>query len=91
MAWFSAVPPSYRMPGLALLTSIAVHAVVLVGIPKRISAIDEKSEAIYSATLEAALAPAAVVAPAPVAQPPAPRPRSARWRKTLAGKPPKNR
>ena len=78
MAWFSAVPTSYRMPGLALLVSIAVHAVVLVGIAKRIGAIDETTEAIYSATLDAALAPATVVEPAPVAQPPAPRPRPRR-------------
>ena len=77
MAWFSAVPTSYRMPGLALLVSIAVHAVVLVGIPKRIGAIDETTEAIYSATLDAALAPATVVEPAPVAKAPAPRPRRA--------------
>ena len=76
MAWWSAVPTSYRIPALALLTSIAVHAVVLVGMPKRIAAIDEQGAAIYSATLEAAVVPAAAVAPVAAPAPP-PRPRRA--------------
>ena len=79
MAWWSAVPTSQRLPAAALAVSALVHTVVLVGIPKRIPAIDEQTAAVYSATLEAAVVPATTVAPAPVAQPsPPPRPRRAR-------------
>ena len=78
MAWWSAVPTSQRLPAAAFAISALVHAVVLVGIPKRIPAIDEPAAAVYSATLEAAVVPAAVVEPAPVAKPtPPPRPRRA--------------
>ena len=78
MAWWSAVPTSYRLPALALAISAAVHAGVLLGIPKRIRALDDQAAAIYSATLEAAIAPSLVAAPTPVAAPaPAPRPRRA--------------
>ena len=69
----------YRLPFLAVLVSSAVHAIVFVGMPRRIDAIDEKSAAIYSATLdpaaiEAAPAPSPVAAPAPVKRPPRKRP-----------------
>lgn len=60
----------YRLPLLAVLVSTAVHAIVLVGMPKRIDAIDEKSAAIYSATLDpAATTEIAPRAAAPVAKP----------------------
>ena len=39
----------YRLPLLAVLVSTAVHAIVFVGMPRRIDAIDEKAAAVYSA------------------------------------------
>jgi len=59
----------YRVPLLAVLVSTAVHAIVFVGIPERIDAIDGKSEAVYSATLDPAtteVAPASPTHAAPV-------------------------
>jgi hypothetical protein len=76
MAWFSPVPVSFRLPGLALLVSITVHAVVLVGMPPRIAALEEPAAAFYSATLEARVA-AAPPTPVPVAAA-TPRPRPPR-------------
>ena len=68
----------YRLPLLALALSAVLHAAVMVGMPKRVDAIDEGPLASYAATLD----PAAIVAepaPAPVAAPaPAPRPRPPR-------------
>ena len=62
----------YRMLGLAVLASAALHAAVMVGMPRRLDAIDEAVEPAYSATLDVA----PVVAPAPAPPPrPAPRPR----------------
>ena len=60
----------YRLLGLAVLVSAALHAAVMVGMPQRIDAIDDSAGAVYAATLEAV--PAAMPAPAPR---PAPRPR----------------
>jgi hypothetical protein len=42
----------YRLPFLAVLVSTAVHAILFVGIPQRIEAIDDKAASIYSATLD---------------------------------------
>jgi hypothetical protein len=72
----------YRLALLAVALSAAVHAAILVGMPRRIAAIDEATAIEYSATLD----PAAIIAaPPPVAapQPAAPRPR-APARKRLA-------
>lgn len=67
----------YRPVLIAVALSAAVHAAVLIGMPRRIAAIDEATAVEYSATLEPAAV--AVVAPAPQATPPpvAPRPRAA--------------
>jgi hypothetical protein len=78
----------YRLPLLAVLVSTAVHAIVFVGIPQRIDAIDEKPAAVYSATLDPA---ATEVAPAPSADAaPLPKPavRKARPRKPRPPPPP---
>ena len=78
----------YRLPFLAVLVSTAVHAIVFVGIPKRIEAIDEKSAAVYSATLDAAAATVSD-APPPAAAPAAkPAVRKARPRKPQPPPPP---
>jgi hypothetical protein len=54
MATAAELARRYRLPLVAVLVSTAVHAIVVVGMPKRIDAIDEKSAAIYSATLDPA-------------------------------------
>ena len=65
----------YRLLGVAILVSAALHAAVMTGMPRRIATIDEDLPPVYQATLHAA--PAAV--PMPAAPPPrrAPRPRPA--------------
>ncbi|HET7730489.1 MAG TPA: DUF3108 domain-containing protein [Usitatibacter sp.] len=73
----------YRVVGLAVAVSALVHAVVMVGMPRRIDAIDDRAAAVYAATLEgaaASLSPEATPAPAPAAPRPArpPRPKKAR-------------
>jgi hypothetical protein len=70
----------YRIVLLAVLLSAALHAAVMVGMPPRIEAIDDRAMATYSATLDAAsaaLEPQAAAVPAPT---PAPPPRPARAR-----------
>jgi hypothetical protein len=80
----------YRMPFLAVLVSTAVHAALLVGMPRRIEAIDPKAAPLYSATLDPAVLeaapapPPAVKAPAP----PAPAARKPRPRKPPPPAPP---
>src|SRR4051812_13483174 len=64
----------YRLVGAAVLASFALHAAVMVGMPKRLGAVDERTEAIYSATLDAlatpaTLAPASAPAATPTARP----------------------
>ena len=74
----------FRIPLAALAVSAILHAAVMVGMPKRLDAIDDRTEAIYSATLDAATVPAeptpdATPAPAPAPRPvakPRPRPRA---------------
>src|SRR5438874_1217192 len=61
----------YRLVGIAIAISAAVHATVFVGMPARLDAIDERVDAIYSATLDASLPATAEPAPARIA--PAPR------------------
>lgn len=69
----------YRLLGLAVLVSAFVHAAVMVGMPRRIAAIEEGKVALYEATLDPAAA--LVPPPAPVAPPaPAPPRRAARPR-----------
>jgi hypothetical protein len=63
MATAAELARRYRVPLLAVLVSTAVHAIVFVGIPQRIEAIDERSAAIYSATLDPAAETVAVAAP----------------------------
>lgn len=80
MATAAEIVRRYRLPFLAVLVSTAVHAIVFVGMPQRIEAIDGKSAAIYSATLDPAAAGVASAAPpaaaaAPVAKPPVRRAR----------------
>lgn len=62
----------YRVAVLALALSAALHAAVMVGMPKRIDAIDDGAAALYSATLDGATAsldPEAAPAANPVAAP----------------------
>ena len=66
----------YRLLGLAVLVSAAVHAAVMVGMPRRIDAIDEAKAAVYEARLEAAMPAAAAPAPPPPVPRRAPRPRA---------------
>ena len=70
----------YRILLAAIGVSAALHAAIMTGMPRRLDAIDERADAIYSATLDATATPA-VIAPAPAPQP-APRPHRA------ASKPP---
>ena len=63
----------YRIPLAALAVSAAVHAAMMLGLPKRIDAVDERVDAIYSATLEAAATPAVLAPPPPAAVPRPPR------------------
>jgi hypothetical protein len=60
----------YKLAAAALLASAALHAAVFVGMPPRIDALEEGTQAVYSASLD----PAALVAEAPSAAP-APTPR----------------
>lgn len=89
MATAAELARRYRLPLLAVLASTAVHAIVLVGMPKRIDAIDEKTAAIYSATLDPA-AELVALAPPPALAPPVPKPavRKARPRKSQPPPPP---
>jgi hypothetical protein len=64
----------YRLLGLAVLLSAALHAAVMVGMPGRLDAIDEVAQPAYAAKLD--LAPAVAPAPAPPPRP-VPRPRRA--------------
>ena len=66
----------YKLTGIALVLSAALHAAVFVGMPARLDAIDEPSGIAYSASLDAA---AAEVAPAP--QPVVKRAPKSAWRK----------
>jgi hypothetical protein len=68
----STLAARYRLLGLAILVSAALHAAVMVGMPHRIEAMDEQGAAIYAASLEALAPPAAAPLPAP-AQRPRPR------------------
>ena len=85
-----AVLRRYRLLGLAVLVSAALHAAIMVGLPPRIEAIDDQDAAIFAATLEMA-APAPVAPPVPPAQRPrprrAPRPVAAVSAETLAALP----
>jgi hypothetical protein len=82
MATAAELARRYRLPLLAVLASTAVHAIVLVGMPKRIDAIDEKAGAIYSATLDPAAEVVASAAPTTAAVPvPKPAVRKVRPRK----------
>jgi len=74
MAWWSAFPTSYRMPAVALAVSAGLHAAVLMGLPQRIALVDDQLVPTYTASLDAAVAPAAVEA-APVPKPAPRRPR----------------
>lgn len=55
-------PGRHRILVLSIAVSAALHAAVMVGLPQRLAAIDERQDAIYSATLDAEPLPA-VVAP----------------------------
>ncbi|HUP29189.1 MAG TPA: DUF3108 domain-containing protein [Usitatibacter sp.] len=75
----------YRIALLALALSAALHAAVMVGMPKRIDAIDDAGAALYSATLEGSMAsldpeapPAPQAAPAPARPARSARPKRAR-------------
>jgi hypothetical protein len=67
----------YRLVFLAVLASLAVHAVVMVGMPHRLAAVDSRTDAIYSATLEALATPAVLAPPPAAGAPSAPAPRPA--------------
>jgi hypothetical protein len=66
----------YRLLALAVLASAALHAAVMVGMPRRIAAIEEIPETVYEASLLAPPAPQPAAVPPPAPRP-APRPRSA--------------
>lgn len=73
----------YRLAALAVLVSAGLHAAVLIGMPRRIAAIDETTAAIYSASIDPLSAVVAEAPPTPVPAPaaaprraPAPRPKS---------------
>jgi hypothetical protein len=68
----STILARYRLLGLAVLVSAALHAAIMVGMPRHIEAIDDQGAAIYAATLDA-VAPASVAPPPPPAQRPRPR------------------
>ena len=74
----------YRLVLLAVALSAAVHAAVLVGLPRRFAAIDEATAIEYSATLDAAAVVVPAPAPALAPQPAAPRPRVATRRPLAA-------
>jgi len=75
----------YRVPLLALAVSAVLHAAVMVGVPRRIAALDDRSAAIYSATLDASAATFVTdAAPSPKAA----TPRPARTRPKRAARPP---
>lgn len=57
----------YRLLALAVVVSAALHAAVMVGLPRRIDAIEEAKAAVYEARLE-------TVMPAPAEPPPPPPP-----------------
>jgi hypothetical protein len=80
MATAAELARRYRLPLLAVLVSTAVHAIVFVGMPKRIDAIDDNAPAIYSATLDPA-ATVVTAAPPPAAPVAKPAARKARPRK----------
>jgi len=63
----------YRVAAVAVLVSALVHAAVMTGLPRRISAIDDDEPPVYSATLHAVDTDAP-----PGATPPAPKPRAHR-------------
>ena len=69
----------YRLVALAVAISAAVHAAVMVGLPQRLSAIEDDRPPLYEATLDlqkvAPDAPPAAAPPPPAARP---RPRPAR-------------
>ena len=71
----------YRMLVLAVGASAALHAAVMIGMPKRIDAIDDRAAAIYSASLDEMRAVPADAAPAIAPTPVAPRPARAPRRK----------
>lgn len=57
----------YRVAGLAVVISAAVHAAVFVGLPRHIEAMDDGNAVVYSASLDPAAA--VVTEPAPAARP----------------------
>lgn len=83
----------YRIVLLALAVSAVLHAAVMVGMPRRLDKIDQGTEAIYSATLDALATPAVIAPPPPpaaTATPVAPRParpRAPRAHPAVAAKP----
>ncbi len=78
----AAILERYRPALLAVALSAAVHAAVLVGMPRNIAAVDEGTVVEYSATLDPA--PALVAVPDPVAAPRPVAPRRALTRRPLA-------
>src|SRR4051812_4270655 len=67
----------YRLAALAVLVSAAVHAAVMIGLPRRIATLDDDRPPTYEASLQAVdpEAPPTAARPAPVAKP---KPRAAR-------------
>lgn len=63
----------YRVAGLAVVISAAVHAAVFVGLPRHIEAMDDGNAVVYSASLD----PAAAVVTGSAQPAPAARPRRA--------------
>ena len=63
----------YRIVALAILASLALHAAVMVGAPRRLGAVEALADPVYEATLEA-LPPPEKILPAGPAIPTAQRP-----------------
>lgn len=84
MARLRALASRYRLVGVAVALSLALHAAVMVGMPKRLDAVDARTEAIYSATLDALATPATLAPAAPVPAPAAARPARPRAKARVA-------
>ena len=76
MPRFAAFVSRYRLALLAVALSAAVHAAVVIGLPRRFAAIDEVAAVEYSATLDPAAAIVAAPAPATAPKPAPPRARA---------------
>src|SRR5438477_5519303 len=85
MARVSGLWRRYRIPAVALVISATLHAAVMVGLPGRNGAVDDRPEPEYLATLDPSAPPAAAIEPAAR---PAPKPRPSMPRRARREAPP---